>query len=533
MRKIGSLCLVVLLFLLILSVFLIFCETVKADPPADVYVDDDFDGSTPGWGVTHFDNIQNGTNNVSSGGNVYIWDGTYYGENITINNPVSLIGNGTENSIIEYKDLILGAYSVISILSENVSISGLHFNNSTNHIIDNFNAFYCANTTIINCLFTNSSHATIDIYYPPDDVPKIPYINISNNIFENNPDTCIQLKNTKNCLVSYNNFNNSFDAIDFIRVNDSIICYNYITNETGYGAIGIDDCAYCQIYNNTCLYGLAEGIWFTSTSDIVYTHDCSIYNNIIIGFNENYGILFYGSYSRNNLFYNNYLCNNLNAYDEGNNIWNVSKTRGTNIIGGPYLGGNYWSDYTGNDTNHDGLGDTDLPYNSSDEIANGGDYLPLTTFVNLPPNITEVYPVNDSIDATRRVQCHINVTDPDNDTMVVSFYENTTGNWILQYTETVNGTVVYWNYTDAKKFGTTYWWKVIADDGVDSTTSINRFTIRDKVSKDEKETDGVRPLLTGELPPPAGLSLETISIIGILIACIVLTTVFVWIYYKK
>jgi uncharacterized repeat protein (TIGR01451 family) len=82
-------------------------------------------------------------------------------------------------------------------------------------------------------------------------------------------------------------------------------------------------------------------------------------------------------YSSDNTIYNNYFNNTNNAYDDGNNIWNTTKTAGTNIIGGSWLGGNYWSDYAGTDTDGDGLGDTLLPYNSSGEIIAGGDYQPL------------------------------------------------------------------------------------------------------------------------------------------------------------
>lgn len=98
---------------------------------------------------------------------------------------------------------------------------------------------------------------------------------------------------------------------------------------------------------------------------------------------QRYGI--YLSSSNSNLIYNNYFNNSINAYDNGNNFWNISKTPGTNIINGSYLGGNYWHDYTGADTaGGDGLGDTLLPYNSSGNIA-GGDYLPLT---NVTPDYT-------------------------------------------------------------------------------------------------------------------------------------------------
>ena len=50
---------------------------------------------------------------------------------------------------------------------------------------------------------------------------------------------------------------------------------------------------------------------------------------------------------------------------------------GKNIIDGPYLGGNYWGSYDGEDINGDGLGDTKLPFTCHGNIVKGGDYLPL------------------------------------------------------------------------------------------------------------------------------------------------------------
>jgi parallel beta-helix repeat protein len=70
-------------------------------------------------------------------------------------------------------------------------------------------------------------------------------------------------------------------------------------------------------------------------------------NNIVLG-NDYYGINL--QYSSNNTLYRNNLINNTqNAYDTGINQWDSD------------YDGNYYSDYDGNDTNTDGIGDDPHP----------------------------------------------------------------------------------------------------------------------------------------------------------------------------
>ena len=52
---------------------------------------------------------------------------------------------------------------------------------------------------------------------------------------------------------------------------------------------------------------------------------------------------------RRNLIFNNYANNSLNAdINTVDTTWNIEKTPGTNIVGGPFLGGNFWAKPRGN-----------------------------------------------------------------------------------------------------------------------------------------------------------------------------------------
>lgn len=66
----------------------------------EVYIDDDYEPSTPGWGVDHFNIIQVGVSSVTENGIVHVYNGTY-NENILIDKTINLIGESSDNTIID------------------------------------------------------------------------------------------------------------------------------------------------------------------------------------------------------------------------------------------------------------------------------------------------------------------------------------------------------------------------------------------------------------------------------------------------
>jgi hypothetical protein len=210
-------------------------------------------------------------------------------------------------------------------------------------------------------------------------VPFQPH-NVIKNCVINNYNTGISVNLAYYVTIKDNTISSCNTGISFMGGRYATIDNNIIDNGGSYYGIKLDkavqgyDSNGAEVKNNLIDGFVQRGI------TIKETDNTTIYNNIIKNIGDK---VLYFSMSNNNLIYNNYLevGQGVYFYESRINNWNIALTPGTNIIGGPSIGGNYWSDYTGFDNNADGFGDT--PYTNT----NVYDLLPLTNEVSVvePP----------------------------------------------------------------------------------------------------------------------------------------------------
>ncbi len=163
-----------------------------------------------------------------------------------------------------------------------------------------------------------------------------------------------------------------------------------------------------------------------------------------------------------NTIYNNYiLADSILSADASSNSWNISKTPGINIIGGPYLGGNFWA-------NSDGIG---WSQNHIDMFGEGFvepfvlenfdvDYLPLAYTENLHPLIGTPSPAPGSIDNPLNLNWSVPISDPEgfgfswsiecSNGQSISSSESSNGTKTLYLTELAHSTtyIVWVNVSD-------------------------------------------------------------------------------------
>jgi len=336
--------------------------------PDTVYVDDDYNNSTPGWGYDRFNRIQYGINEVE-GSTVYVYNGMYY-ENVVIDKTINLIGEDKNNTIISsagYADVVYIAISADWVNITGFTIKNAEYNCNGIGVRSNFNSivgnnivsndyfgvyFYDSNNNIIsdnnisengaqgirieqssyNIISDNEIKENID-----DGINLNSHAysnNISGNIIKNNNDNGIQLYDScDNNNISDNTITDSGDEGIFLYDSSNNIISRNDVNSVPVSTIGIflDYSNYNNILTNVVSNNY-HGIEFQRSN-----------NNFIIGnnliSNNNSGVWLRYSSNNNEVYHNNFINNtwgeNPNAVDECSNAWH----------NGYPSGGNYWSDF--------------------------------------------------------------------------------------------------------------------------------------------------------------------------------------------
>ncbi len=324
--------------------------------------------------------------------------------NYILNSPIEL-PNGAhwnttvENNTIEYSELMLWTYGIYIFYPKNITIRNNIIKNAYVGIINLATNNTCiCNNTLYNVFLGIGGSSVSFTRYNED------YYNLTNGIISGNKLSLVSIpglppqiqaagillfRDNPNALVGNITIaNNTVEALSpdissgiaLNGVTDALVGGNTVVG-TKTGVIVSATTNFVMQYNY--LHPLINGTFINgSTSGVLAgnaisasnfslvlnsSSNIAIYNNIL---NSTNGVKFMGSY--------NFI------------TFNTTKTRGSNIVGGPYIGGNFWAKPDGSgfsetcqeDDNKDGICDT--PYEVYPQEV---DELPLT-YPPLLPDLT-------------------------------------------------------------------------------------------------------------------------------------------------
>ncbi len=202
---------------------------------------------------------------------------------------------------------------------------------------------------------------------------------LSNNSFG------IYLLNSKSNIISKNAVSENQRGIYLNISENNTLSGNNATNNREYGIASQNSNG--SLLSENLVFKNERGIYFGRSDGNTLTGNTVRNNNV-------YGLYICGASDRNAI-YNNYFNDTSMTIKNGTgNAYNITRTASTNIIGGPYIGGNYWAkpDGTGfsqTAADKDGNGISDSAYT---RIAGSkySDYLPLVIIPEPPEPVALV-----------------------------------------------------------------------------------------------------------------------------------------------
>ncbi|MEQ9729192.1 MAG: NosD domain-containing protein [Candidatus Methanoperedens sp.] len=279
--------------------------------------------------------------------------------------------------------------------------SGINYVNAANGSVaniiatsNNYNGIYTYSSSHIILSNSSASNNLIGIYMSHSSNNTLSGNNASNNM----NGIYLEASSHNNTLSGNNASNNSNQGIWIIGGNNNILRSNTVNfnnlgidleyssdnntlneNNAGFNTIGI-------LIEKSSISNTLIGNNVSNNLNGIFLTNNNILTSNIVSNNNNRGI----SLGSGNLIYNNYF-NNSNNSDivdgTGSNTWNITKTAGTNIVDGPYLGGNFWANPNGTgfsqtckDSNSDGICDSLYVLD-----VNNIDYFPLANKPAITP----------------------------------------------------------------------------------------------------------------------------------------------------
>jgi parallel beta-helix repeat protein len=339
-------------------------------------------GSGPG----NYTRIQDAIDASNADDTVFVYnDSSPYYEEVLVEKTINLIGEDKNTTIINGSPgfgLILRDANWINISGFTIENNGLNIgllmswtsydliqDNIIMHGNDGFHLGVSSYNLIQNNKICFNLEEGLSLHSSPNNI-------IRNNIISSNYGEGIVLEG------NYHNYDNI------------TITNNIIINNSG-GGIHIKG-SYNNIYGNTIINNGNYGVKLLEVEYRYTDYNIINENNFL---NNDYGIhISSDSYPpnlscNNNLIYhNNFIINQINAFDENSNIWDNGYS---NPFDPQTDGGNYWNNYTGNDIysgpeqnipGSDGIGDSPYPISGGSNL----DGYPFVSYYfndeNLPPN---------------------------------------------------------------------------------------------------------------------------------------------------